>query len=249
MSILKIGRHKRILQAIAGRQRVALSDLESELRASRITIQRDLVELENRGLLKRFHGGAMSRDYAGNLYDHTLRKTLNVDIKRKIAAKAANLIKPGAHIGMDASSTVYYLSECMFPENIQVLTLGVDTFAKLSEHPHVQLVLAGGRLNRMTNTLSGSEAVSVIRNYHFDLCFISAESFVPGFGFVDPYADEIMVKQALMKASEKTVILLDSSKITQSAGLVLCSADQVDHLVTDNPLDKELKKIFKGKIL
>jgi DeoR/GlpR family transcriptional regulator of sugar metabolism len=249
MSVLKIDRHKHILQAISDRKRVSLSELESMVNASRITIQRDLVELEDRHLLRRFHGGAMTKEYAGNFYDHSVRKTVNVDVKRKIAEKAVQLVHTGSHIAMDASSTVYYMSECMFPENVHVVTLGVDTFSRLSEQSRMELILAGGRLNRMTNTLSGPEAVEVIRKYHFDLVFISAEALVPGFGFVDPYADEIMVKRALMESSEKSVILLDSSKIYHTAGLKLCAADDVDYLITDSPSDKELRKTFKGRIL
>ncbi len=249
MASFKIDRHRHILRTVAQKRRVSLADLESMLNASRITVQRDLLELESRSLIKRFHGGAMAPDYAGNLYDHSLRKSLNVGIKRRVASKAARLIAASFHIGMDASSTVYYMAECILPPDVSVLTLGVDTFSKLSEQTGLELVLAGGRLNRSTGTLCGAEAVDVIRKFHLDAVFISAESFVPEFGFIDPCPDEIMVKRALIESSEKTVILLDSSKISQNAGLRLCTEKEVSHLVTDNPDHRELKRIFKRRLV
>jgi DeoR/GlpR family transcriptional regulator of sugar metabolism len=246
---LKIDRFKKILAIVNSNKRISLSELEETLNASRITIQRDLVELENRKLLRRFHGGAMSLEYSQDLYDHDFKKTVNVAAKKKIASKAAALIHEGTYIGLDSSSTVYYLSETIFAGNILILTCGIDSFKNLSNRDDIQVVLAGGRMNRRTNTLTGSETVDSIKRFHFDIVFISAESCIPDKGFFDPHEEEVQVKRALIESSNQTVILIDSTKISEKTGIKVCNIDEVDYVVTDMPDKTGLKKIFKDRVL
>lgn len=245
-SLLKVERFRRILDIVAAKQRVSLSELESFLDVSRITIQRDLVELENRGQLKRFHGGAMSLDYSESLYDHRVRKTINVAAKRKIACKAAKLIKRGIYVGMDSSTTVYYLSEQILPHDVLVLSCGIDSFSSLSSNSSLTVMLSGGRLKRKTNTLVGPEAVEMIKRFSFDLVFVSAETYVPGKGFFNPCEDEVAVKKALIESSSKTAMLIDVSKIGNTGGIKVCSSKEIDYFITDNPSHKIIKK-FLGK--
>ncbi len=246
---LKIDRYKKIITLVNSNKSISLSELEKCLDASRITIQRDLVDLENRKLIKRFHGGAMSIEYLQDVYDRDKNKSVNIGAKKKIASKAAALIKEGSYIGLDASSTVYYVSETIFPSNVLVLTCGIDSFRNLSNRDDIQLVLAGGRMNKRTNTLTGSETMDFIRKFHFDIVFISAESCLPGKGFFDPHEEEVQIKRAFIESSRRTAMLIDSSKIGEAKGTLLCSTAEVDFVVTDNPAKNGLRKHFESKLL
>ena len=246
---LKVDRLRQILDMVNARKRVALSEIEESLSVSRITVQRHLVELEKRGLLKRFHGGAMSLNFMEPLVDHSFRKTLNIQSKRLMAAKASRLIEQGMYIGLDASSTVYYLSEELMVPEVTAVTCGMDTFANLTKKGSVTPVLCGGRLNRDTGNLSGVEAVETLRRFNFDLIFISAEWFDPERGFFDLYEDEILVKRALIAAARKVVMVIDGSKIGARGGMQMCAADEVSLLITDEPSDRRLKNVFKGRLL
>ena len=247
---LKIDRFKKIINTINSNKRLSLSQLEKLLDVSRITIQRDLVELENRKLLRRFHGGAMSLEYSKDLYDHDLKKSVNIAAKKIIAAKAASLIKEGHYIGLDSSSTVYYLSETIFAGNVFVFTCCIDSFKNLLNRDDIQVVLAGGRMNKKTHTLSGPEIIEMIRKFRFDMAFISAESYIPEIGFYDPHAEEVQVKRALIESSNKTVMLIDSSKIAATSnGIKICDLQEIDLVVTDKPEKSGLKNIFKEKII
>jgi DeoR/GlpR family transcriptional regulator of sugar metabolism len=247
--LLKVDRHRQILDLVASRQSVSLKELEEILAASRITIQRDLVELEARNLLKRFHGGAMSLQLSDNLQDHGLRKSINIEGKRKIVKKALKLIKPGQFVALDASSTVYYLSEQVLPHNISVLACGVDTFSNLSRNMGIHVMLCGGRLNRTSNTLAGPETVEMIRKFRFDLVFISADNFVPGRGFFDPEQDQADAKQALMESATKTVMLIDGTKIGDQGGIKICDENEIDILITDDPGKSDFRKYFKKGLM
>lgn len=245
---IKVERFKRVLELVARKQRITLAELEKHLHVSRVTIQRDLVELEDRNLIRRFHGGAMSLNYSANIYDHQVRKTINVDFKKSIVKKAAGLIKPGQFIGLDGSSTAYFISEAVLPGDITVVTCNLETFSNLSANG-IRAIVTGGWQKPETGTLTGPEAVATVKRFHFDMVFLSAEAFVPNKGFFDPYEEEINIKQAFMENTAHTVMMLDISKIKASGGQKLCDPGQVDTLITDKPGLKQLKNNFKGKIL
>jgi DeoR family transcriptional regulator, fructose operon transcriptional repressor len=247
---LKIDRFKKIINTVNASKRISLLQLEKILAVSRITIQRDLVELENRKLLRRFHGGAMSLEYSEDLYDHDLKKSVNIAAKKLIAAKAAPLIKEGYYIGLDSSSTVYYLSETIFAGNVFAFTCSVDAFKNFLGRDDIQVVLAGGRMNKKTHTLSGPEMIEIIRKFHFDMVFISAESCIPEIGFFDPHTEEVQVKRALIESANQTAMLIDYSKIARTAnGIKVCDIQEVDYVVTDKPEKSGLQTIFKDKLL
>jgi DeoR/GlpR family transcriptional regulator of sugar metabolism len=249
ISPLKVDRLKKILSIINLRKRVSLTELESELETTRITIQRDLVELENSKLIRRFHGGAMSNDFSSDFYNHEQKKSVQVAAKKEIAAKANGLLQNRQAVCLDASSTVYYLTETLFPANLLVLTCSIDAFTNLSSREDLQVVLAGGRLHYKTALLHGPEMLSVIRKFHFDCAFISAEAFIPEKGFFDPHIDAVEVKRALIESSDSTIIMIDSSKITTMPGICVCENNEVDLVITDKPDLPMLKKTFKGRIL
>lgn len=247
--LLKVDRLKRILTLLNLKKRVSLSELESELETTRITIQRDLVELENAKLIRRFHGGAMSNDFSSDFYNYEQKKAVQVAAKKEIAAKANALLQNKQAVCLDASSTVYYLTETLFPANLFILTSSISAFNNLSNREDLQVVLAGGRLHYKTSLLYGPEMLSVIRNFHFDCAFISAEAFVPEKGFFDPHVDAVEVKRALIESSDSTIVMIDSSKIAKMPGICVCENNEVDLVITDKPDSPMLKKVFKGRIL
>jgi DeoR/GlpR family transcriptional regulator of sugar metabolism len=232
---LKVDRFKQILTLVNSRKRISLTELEAMLHAPRITVQRDLMELENRNLVRRFHGGAMSMEFSSDFYNYDVKKTVHVEAKKKIAAKANRLLQD--------------LSETIFPANMLVLTCSIDAFRNLSAREDVQAVLAGGRINRKTATLYGPEMLDTIRKFHFDTAFISAEVFVPNRGFFDPHEEEVAVKRALIESSKKTVMMIDAAKIAPAAGIRVCTNDEIDFVITDTNGESPLKKIFKDRLL
>ena len=246
---LKIDRYKKIISLVNTNKRISLAELEKSLEASRITIQRDLVELETRKLLRRFHGGAMSMEYSEGLYNHDLKKSENAAAKKEIAEKAVSLVKEGFYIGLDSSSTVYYLSETIFAGNVLAVTTSIDTFNNLASRDDIQAVIAGGRMNRKTGMLSGPETVELIRKFRFDRVFLSVHSMIADHGFFDLYADEVQVKRAFIESAKETVMLIDSSKMAEINGIKVCDFDEVDFLVTDKPEKFGLRKIFKNRLL
>ena len=142
-NLSKTERHRTILNLLPEKASITLKELENHLYCSRITIQRDLVELENKGLLNRVHGGATLKNFDLANYGHDKRLLIQSDRKKKIAKKAISLIKSDMYIFLDASSTSYFLSEHIFPDNVRIVTSGIDTFLNLQKNKNIQSILTG----------------------------------------------------------------------------------------------------------
>jgi DeoR family glycerol-3-phosphate regulon repressor len=249
-TVSKIDRHHKILDMLSETRRALLPDLEREIEASRITIQRDLVELEERGLIKRFHGGAMLAEYDVSPLAHAQRMALNRDAKRRIAAAAAGRLRPGTFVAVDASSTAYYLSECVLPEDVTVITSGLDTFVNLERNRgsrRVYPILTGGKLQLETHTLVGPDALRTINGYHYETFVFSAFSLVAD-GVYESNEENAEVKRTFATRSEKRVLMLDASKFDNRGGARICGIDELDLVVTDTAPPAELAALLGDRL-
>ena len=90
MIILHI-RHRKLLNIVNEKKRVAVTDLAQSLDVSEVTIRKDLSTLEHMGLLRREHGYAamaQSDDIANHL-------SFNYETKHRIAMRAADTVHNG----------------------------------------------------------------------------------------------------------------------------------------------------------
>jgi len=248
-NLSKIERQRTIINLLSDKTSITLMELENYLNCSRITIQRDLVELENKGLLNRVHGGAILKDFDLANYDHDKRLLIQSDKKKKIAKKAISLIKPDMYIFLDASSTSYFLSEHVFPDNVRVVTSGIDTFLNLQKNKNIQSVLTGGKINPLNRTLVGPEAISIVKQFHFNIVFFSADSVIEGKGVFCSDEEAAAVSSAGIEHSNKRILLFDSSKVYIRKGSKICNLDIVDTIVTDDIENPYILNLFEGKIL
>lgn len=248
-NLSKTERQRIILNLLSEKKSITLKELENILYCSRITVQRDLVKLENKGFLNRVHGGATLKNFELTDYDHEKRLLIHSDKKKKIAKKAITLVKTNMYIFIDASSTSYFLSDHIFPDNVRVVTSGLDTFMNLQKNRNIQAILTGGRINPQNRTLVGPEAISVIRQFHFDIIFISADSAIENRGIFCSDEEAAAISRASIEQGHVKVLLFDSSKIEIRKGAKVCDIDTIDTIVTDDINNPYLMNLFPGNIL
>src|SRR5690625_1418232 len=102
-------RHQRILTMITAQGQAAVTQLAASLGVSRETIRRDLTKLEQRGFIRKVHGGATPTQTASEsaVSNRLLAQRYE---KERIATYAAGLFKSGDSLFIDSGTTTIHFA-------------------------------------------------------------------------------------------------------------------------------------------
>ena len=240
-------RQKIIMEKLNEQQRIIIKDLSREINVSEATLRTDLTKMEEEGLLKRTHGGAILPDAIDNETSFSTREQKNRDEKSAIAKKAAELLSPGQCIMLDASSTALELARYLRDMQIRltVVTSGINTALELHDHPDITVILLGGIVKKGSYSLEGSLGINILSQINIDLMFTSANGFSFESGLTDFSVYEVELKKAMVNAANRVVALLDHTKINKNSIASFASIDQIDTIITDYAMQDNLLKKFK----
>jgi DeoR/GlpR family transcriptional regulator of sugar metabolism len=139
-------RQLRIRQILEKQDFVDLETLCRELEGSESSVRRDLTALEQEGVLKRVHGGAIALHANGNLLDFAWQRTRHAEEKRRIAQLAVSQVEDGQTVILDGGSTVAAVAELLVTRSLNVITNSLAIAEILKEARTVELTLTGGYL-------------------------------------------------------------------------------------------------------
>ena len=209
-------RHNIILRELKIKGMISVNDLVKLLNTSESTIRRDLNTLDSEGLLKKIHGGATLVGEKASRHDYkvNVRKSLNLDEKRKIAIHAASLIQDEDVIYIDAGTTTELIIEFISNTNITAVTNGIVHAKKLLEK-NIKTFILGGEIKDVTEAIIGSNAVLDLKKYNFSKGFFGANGISNENGYTTPDVTEGMVKAEALRRCKKAYVLADESKLDQ----------------------------------
>ncbi|MFJ5765765.1 DeoR/GlpR family DNA-binding transcription regulator [Lysinibacillus sp. NPDC093210] len=207
-------RHHMILDLLTLKGVVELQNLVQRTKTSESTIRRDLALLEERGLLKRIHGGA-THPYS-KIEEPTMqdKSSSNLHDKQIIARAAASMIRDGDCVYFDAGSTVSEMIPFVVNKKIVVVTNGLMHVDALTS-ADITTYFLGGRIKMNTKAIVGSVAQENLKQYRFDKCFLGMNGVDIKYGFTTPDPEEAALKKTAMELSEETIVLADKSKISE----------------------------------
>ncbi len=228
---------------------VTVKELCETLFASESSIRRDLKSLEQRGFVKRSHGGAMAVTNFSNIVTFNQQTRENVDAKREIAQKAATLINDGDVIFLDQFSTAFYLAnEIINRSSLTVVTNNIEIMMLLSAS-RVKVISSGGYLSgENRNCLIGANAEETFSNIFADIVFFSVKALSNDGIVTDCSPEEISVRNAMIKNAKKIALLCDSTKFGDCATFKQCDISDVDYLVSEGIKAQQFKE-FKEIVL
>ena len=244
--MLKEERQQLILEKLGTDKKVTLVDLGQILNVSYDSVRRDVIELEDRGLLKKVHGGAIAHSYLSMKASKGLG-IVNTEFVT-IAKKALKLIENNKIILMDGGTTNFYIAE-QLPKNLEVtiVTNNPHLATALSEHPKIEVILLGGSLYKRYQITIGSKTIQDLEHIQADFYFMGINSISVESGLAIRHYEESILKQKMMSVSRKTITCVLEEKINREEHYKVCNFTDLDYLITSlNPADEQLKN-FKHK--
>ncbi|MFJ4297585.1 DeoR/GlpR family DNA-binding transcription regulator [Curtobacterium sp. NPDC089689] len=242
-------RQNRIIDALRADGAASVQELALALRVSAATIRRDLEMLDRNGELVRTWGGAVvaprqtSLDPApgpsgsvGDPDDEVVEAPFEAagdhDLKHRMAVAAARTVQDGQVVILDIGTTTPLVAELLRGRDITVITTNLAVFDVLRDDDAVRLVLLGGVVRRNYHTLVGSLAEAALEQVSADVLFLSCTGVRANGHVVDNMAVEAPIKQSMIAAAERVVLLASEAKFPGTGALRLCSLTDVDTLIT-----------------
>ena len=241
-------RRQKIVEQLQKKKMCSVSELSKFLNVSDTTIYRDLIHLKNTGFVLKVHGGAIwveENNESNGKVEHRINVRLGKEVeeKREIARKAAQLISDETSIFLDHSSTCIYLAKELASRNYQHLVVVTNSIRILDElecHFTIHVISTGGALQHQWSALTGPYALDFISKLNFDQVFIScgAVSIEKGMMTSFPFVAEILKKAS--EVTQKINLLVDSSKFMRVGTFSVMPLSDVDRIITDKKIDPNL---------
>lgn len=241
--MLKKERQAYILRQVSLHNSVLSADLSTSINVSEDTIRRDLNELADSGKIIKVHGGALSKSF-NSFY---LRSDVyNVDNKKLVAEKAVSLIKDGMFVLTGGGTTIIEMAR-LLPENLKAtfLTGSIPAAYEYAQHPNIEVIFIGDKISKKSQIAVGGEAISKIKHIKADLCFLGINAIDPQHGITDNDWDIAQLKNAMIDAASKTVILTISEKLHSYQRIRVCGMNDIDYLITELDPDNKILDPFR----
>jgi len=218
----------------------SIEEILSVAGSSAPSIRRDLARLENRGLIRRTHGGATLVEpllYEPFRYDSSFlaREQRFAVEKRRIGLAAAELVNSNETIGLTAGTTTTHIGRSLrHREKIQVITNAINIGMELCNQPGIRTYLTGGVIPwAWSFSLTGNAALAFLENVYLDKMFLSVTGLHPERGATSLEAEEAMVYRKMLKQSKQVIVVADSSKLGIVSPAFICPVSDIHLLITN----------------
>ncbi|ASU86282.1 DeoR/GlpR transcriptional regulator [Nocardiopsis gilva YIM 90087] len=234
-------RRERILELVRANGTMALRDIASQVRASEVTVRRDIRVLEAEGLIDRRRGGAALPGRLGHEPSYTQRSGTSAPEKLAIASAAARLVQDDDAIVLGPGSTTEALArEIVGRRNLTVVTNSLPVAEVLAGAPGVEVVMTGGSLRAKTLALVGTAAEQSLAGLRVHRAFVSGNGVTAERGLSTPNPAVGSTDRALVACAEEVIVLADHTKVGADTMVQTVPPENIAHLITDNHADPEV---------
>lgn len=232
-------RQKDILQFLQKNGGASVTDLSQRFNATVSTIRRDLEEMEQKGYVHRYFGGAKYALPPNTDVQYRTPKGDPTPCRIAIAKKAAEMIGNTDTVFLNSSSTALYILDYIPNININVLT---NNARAIYSRPHggIDLFLTGGEIYGNKQSLVGAFAVETVHKVVANICFLGASGVSSSEGITSAILQEVPVNQEMLqRCNGYKVIVADSTKIGARQNFFSAGLNDITHLITDCYADPE----------
>lgn len=227
-----------IMDYLKSHNLVTVDQLVAAIAASPATIRRDLIKLDQEGVISRSHGGVTLNRFIPNQPTTLEKKQRHLAEKQAIAHAAASLVKSGDAVVLDAGTTMLELARQLTHLKLRVITADLHIALFLSEFKQIETTIIGGRIDDSSQSCIGEHGRRLLRSINPDIAFVSCNSWSIERGITTPTEEKAGLKMDLLANARRRVLLADSSKYGSWSLYCAAPIDSLTDVVTDARLDE-----------
>lgn len=239
---MRKSRHQQILELLTIEKRIEVAELSEILSVSKVTIRKDLDELEQQGIIVRERGYATLRsrdDINGRIAYHYEDKML-------IAKKAAELVRDGESLMLESGSCCAMLAEQLVKtrKNLTIITNSAYIADHIRLESEFDIVLLGGIYQKEAQVMVGPMVRQCADNFYVDHFFIGVDGFTERAGFTN--ADQLRAQAVrdMAHQAERVIVLTESEKFGQRGVVPLNIKGLKLSVITDKRIPDRFKDML-----
>lgn len=238
-------RRQEIIEMLINEGSTSVDDLSQHFSVSKMTIHRDLDELEAEGLLRKIRGGATIESSGQFESDFRYRSRLAIEEKSRITKRAAEFIEPGTSVMIDDGSTsqtiVPYLIE---KRPLTVITNNLAIITALSGQSGIDLIALGGSYVKKFNGFFGALTESALAGLRADTALLSS-SAISGKTTFHQDQQVLAVKRKMFESSARRYLMADHQKFDRIALHLFSDLTEFDGVVTSTALSSDISNVLQ----
>lgn len=234
-------RHQQIVETLRINGKITIAEITERYGISDESARRDLRMLEQKGMCRRTHGGAITGGQV-SVRPPDDRDFCNMPIfenYRQIAHAAADRIERNDTVYI-TSGTFGHIMLLYLPRDVHytVVVNSVDMGKELRAFENIDVYVVGGKM-RKSGSLVDSLASEFVSRLHFDCCFLTGAGLTADFGLSNGTDETATFQRAVLKNSRKKYLLMPSEKIGADSFIKVCEAEVFDCVITDENCAEE----------
>lgn len=235
MTIRLSAERQQLIADIVRKQRTAtVEELSGRLGVSEATIRRDLEKLTHDGAVQRAHGGAIAVQTAEPEPPVLHRVSENADLKRRIGAKAAELIDDGDTVFIGSGTTTIEVARHLAGKrDLKVITNALNVANVLATMPEITTILLGGLLRNSEMSMIGYLAEQALADLSANKVVMGIRALSVERGLSNEVGMETSMDRAIVRCAPKLILVADYTKLGKTASVTVAPVTAIHTLVTD----------------
>ncbi|WP_054860801.1 DeoR family transcriptional regulator [Gracilibacillus sp. JCM 18860] len=240
-------RQNKMLELLKLKKVLKMTELKEELNISMDTLRRDIQSLVKQEKVEKIYGGGIKlKEYHfGGESSMEERMVSNLQEKQSIAYTCSKFIQDGDCVFLDSGSTTYQIAK--FLQNKKKLTVITNSFPVALEllNSDIELIIIGGKVRKEERSIVSYEYLFNFSQLNIQKAFICASGITLEKGISDYNVEEAITRKKMIELSSEIYVAADSTKFGKDVTVGIAPLSEIDHIVTDQNVDKTFTRAFE----
>jgi len=168
-----------------------------------------------------------------------------------IGTRAASLVASGDVVILDVGSTTTAIAEALMARrdlrDVTVVTNALNVALRLEQAAdRITVIVSGGTVRPLQHSLVNPYATLLLEQLTAHLAFVGCNGIDATGGVTNRNVAEAEIKRAMVRASRRSVVVADATKLGEVEVARVCPVTDVDLLVTDSSADPDVLAELHG---
>jgi DeoR family glycerol-3-phosphate regulon repressor len=238
-------RREQISELVRQRGFMSIEALADHFSVTAQTIRRDINQLCEEGLLRRYHGGAGLPSSVENVAYQT-RLVHCLDEKRRIASLVAQHIPNEASLFINIGTTTEEVARALLNHrDLRIITNNLNVASIMSQNENFEVIIAGGVVRSRDQGIVGETTIDFLDQFKVDFGVIGISGIDADGSLLDFDHREVRASKCIIANSRQVFLVADHSKFGRNAMVRLGTMLDLDAFYTDRMPPRDIQKLME----